>query len=161
MKSLSPAAFAQPLMLWGTLALKTLQLATAATQVVALRTSRLAAAGVAPDADDRREFARMGDEKVDAFSRAGRALATGAIPLVAGMAEQSWRLSLQLAAAATRLATSRTTDQGLAHPRAFTEVLLRHSPAAPATAAARLAHRTLDPVHSVATANARRLAKPR
>ena len=161
MKSVPTAAFARPLMLWSTLAVKTFQLATAATQVVAIRGSRIAAAGAVPDADDQREFSRMGSEKLDAFSRAGHALATGAIPLVAGMAAQSWRLSLQLAAAATRLAASRTTEQTFARQRALADVLMAHSPAAPATAAARLAHRALAPVHATATANARRLAKAR
>ena len=155
------AASARPLMLWSTLALKTFQLATASTQVVAIRGARLAAAGDAPDADDRREFARMGTEKVDAFTRAGHALATGAIPLVAGMAAQSWRLSLQLAAAAARLGASRTPAQTFSRQRALADVLMQHSPAASATAAARLAHRALEPVHSTATANARRLAKGR
>ncbi len=161
MKPTPTAAFAQPLMLWSTLAMKTVQLATAATQVVAIRGSRLAAAGVAPHEDDQREFSRMGAEKVDAFSRAGHALATGAIPLVAGMAGQSWRLALQLAVAATRLAASRDAEQGFTRQRELADVLMRHSPAAPATAAARLAHRALAPVHATATANARRLAKPR
>ena len=59
----------------------------------------------------------MGAEKVDAFSRAGTTLATGAMPLVAGMAGQAWRTSFDLCGASTRLATSRTLPQTMARQR--------------------------------------------
>jgi hypothetical protein len=158
------ALMSQPLLLWSTLAVKAVQMSAAAVQVVAIRGSRLAAAGLLPGADDQREFALMGSEKVDAFSRAGRAIAAGALPLVAGMAGQAWRSSLALTVAATRLAACRTLPQTMRQQRALAHLLVRHAPPshhrAAATAAARLAHRALDPVHAAATANARRLAKP-
>lgn len=48
-------------------ALKAAQLAVAAPQVIAMRTARMLAAGAAPNARDRREFTRMGSEKVQAY----------------------------------------------------------------------------------------------
>ena len=162
MKRRPPAFAANPFLLWGTLAVKTLEMSTAAAQVIAIRTSRMAAAGLNPSAADRREMTRMGAEKVDAFSRAGQALALGAMPLVAGMAGQAMRSSLDLFAAATQLAASRTLPQTMQSQRVLTEALLQ----VPGTrsghrAGARLAHRALAPVHAKATANARRLAKLR
>ena len=162
MKRLTALA-ANPFMLWGALALKTMEMSTAAAQVIAIRSGRMALAGANPSAADRREMALMGSEKVDAFSRAGRALATGAVPLVAGMAGQALRSGLDLFQAASHLAASRTLPQTMQRQRAFTRTLMRHAPAAGhgASAGARLAQRALAPVHAKATANAKRLSRPR
>ena len=90
MKSRQNAAlYANPFLLWGTLGVKAMQMSAAAAQVIAIRTTRMATHGLNPNAADRREMTLMGAEKVDAFSRAGQALATGALPLVAGMAGQA------------------------------------------------------------------------
>jgi hypothetical protein len=159
-----PAIAANPFLLWGTLAVKTLEMSTAAAQVIAIRTGRMAVAGPNPSAADRREMTLMGAEKVDAFSRAGRAIATGAVPLVAGMAGQALRTGMDLFHAATHLAASRTLPQTMQRQRALAATLMRHAPAAghgASAAGARLAHRALAPVHAKATANARRLSKPR
>lgn len=164
MKSRQSALFyANPFLLWGTLGVKAMQMSTAAAQVIAIRTTRMAAHGLNPNAAERREMKRMGAEKVDAFSRAGKALATGALPLVAGMAGQAWRTSLDLLNAATHLAASRTLPQTLARQRKLADTLMRNAPVAQHGAAskatAQLAHRALAPVHRKATANARRLTK--
>lgn len=162
--SFTPATMlANPMLLWGTFALKALQMNTAAAQVIAIRTTRMAAAGPNPGPADRREMTKMGAEKVDAFSRAGAALASGAIPLVAGMAGQAFRTGMDVFNASTRLAASRSLPQTMQRQRALTDTLMRHAPSAQhgATAAARLAHRALAPVHSTATANAKRLKKAR
>ena len=161
MKSRPAPAFANPFALWGTLGLKTMQMSTAAAQVIVIRTTRMAAAGPNPGAADRRENKRMVAEKVDAFSRAGQALASGAVPLLAGMAVQSWRTGIDLFNASTRLAASRTPAQTLDRQRRFADTLMRSTPAAQQNAAsdatARLAHRALAPVHRKATANQKRL----
>jgi hypothetical protein len=162
MKSRQPAAVtANPLLLWGTLGLKAVQMSTAAAQVIAIRTTRMAVAGLNPTAADKREMTLMGAEKVDAFSRAGQALAMGALPLVAGMAGQAFKTGLDLFTATSRLAASRTIPQTMARQRQLADTLMRGSPGAQhgaaSTATARLAHRTLAPVHRKATANAKRL----
>ncbi len=160
MKSRSSAVlYANPFLLWSTLGVKAIEMSTAAAQVIAIRTTRMAAHGLNPNAAERREMTRMGAEKVDAFSRAGQALATGALPLVAGMAGQAWRTSLDLVHASTRLAASRTLPQTLARQRKLADTLMRHAPVAASKATAQLAHRALAPVHQKATANARRLTK--
>ena len=165
MKSLQTAALsANPFHLWGALGMKTMQMSTAAAQVIAIRTARMATAGLNPTAADRREMSRMGAEKLDAFSRAGQALATGALPLVAGMAGGALRTTLDLLNASAHLAASRTIPQTMARQCELADTLMRGSSpvrhGAASNATARLAHRALAPVHRTATANARRLATP-
>ncbi len=161
MKTRSPATLANPFALWGALGMKTMQMQAAAAQVIAIRTTRMAMAGLNPSASDRRENSRMVSEKVDAFSRAGQAVATGAVPLVAGMATQAWRTSWDLFNAATRLAASRGLPQTMQRQRQLADTLMRSTSAehhnATSTAAARLAHKALAPVHGKATANQKRL----
>jgi hypothetical protein len=86
----SAALLANPFLLWTTLGLKTMQMSAAAAQVIAIRTTRMAAHGANPSAADKREMHRMGAEKVDAFSRAGTTLAAGAVPLMTGLAMRIW-----------------------------------------------------------------------
>ena len=152
---------ANPFLLWTTLGLKTMQMSAAAAQVIAIRTTRMAAHGANPSAADKREMHRMGAEKVDAFSHAGTALATGAVPLMAGMAMQASRAGFETFNALTHLAASRTIPQTLARQRKLAATLLGDGPsssqAAASNATARLAHRALAPVHRKATANAKRL----
>ena len=164
MTSRHPAArYANPFMLWGTLGMKAMEMSIAAAQVIAIRTTRMAVAGLHPTPADKREMKLMGAEKVDAFTRAGQALANGAVPLVAGMAGQAFRSGLDLLNATAHLAASRTIPQTLARQRQLADTLMRNTSAAQhgaaSNATARLAHRALAPVHLKATANARRLTK--
>jgi hypothetical protein len=165
MKSRLPAidVVSNPFVLWGTLAWKTMEMSTAAIQVIAIRTSRMASAGIHPTDEDRREMTMMGAEKVDAFTRAGQAIATGVTPVMAGMAGQAFRTGMDVYNAATRLAASRSIPQTMHRQQLLASTLLRHAPTGQrgATATARLAHRALDPVHSTATANAKRLTQDR
>ena len=55
MKSRQTAAlFANPFLLWGTLGMKAMEMSASAAQVIAIRTTRMAAAGPNPSAADRR-----------------------------------------------------------------------------------------------------------
>jgi len=157
----STAALADPFLLWSTLAMKTMEMSAAAIQVIAIRTGRLASAEFPPSEADQGELAMMGREKVDAFTRAGTEIVAGIAPAMADLGAQAFRSGMDVFNAATRLATSRSLPQTLARQRTLTDTLARHAPAAheSTNAAARLAHRALAPVHSTATANARRLTK--
>ena len=62
-------------MLWNTLAMKTAEMMLASAQVIGHRTGRMALAGPAPSARDRREFALMGQEKVEASAQSVQAMA--------------------------------------------------------------------------------------
>lgn len=150
-----------PMFLWGSLAMKTMQMSTAALQVIALRGARMAAAGLHPSADDRREMELMGEEKVDAFARAGTALVAGVTPVIADLTGSAFRTGMELFAATARLATSRSLPQTLRRHRRLADALMQQAPAAQgdaSAAAARLAHSALDPVYATTTANARRLS---
>ena len=129
----SNASSTNPFLLWGTFGLKAMQMSTAAAQVIAIRTTRMAKAGLNPSAADQREMTLMGAEKVDAFSRAGQALAAGAVPLFAGMAGHAFRTGLDVFNATAKLAASRSIPQTLAGQR----LLAQNADAQRASSAAR------------------------
>ena len=64
--------------MWWSNVFKTWEIAMAAPQVIAHRTARMVAAGANPNARDRKEFNRMGQEKIDAF---GESLINMSLPL--------------------------------------------------------------------------------
>lgn len=123
------------------LATQTAELSLAAPKVVAQRVARMARAGAAPSAADRREFTRMGAEKVAAFWQSWFAM---------GMA--AWQQSCTL----------------WARPCGWTATAWapRARPAASAMgkvpeAASRVLAAGLAPVHGRAVANAKRLTRRR
>jgi hypothetical protein len=118
---------------------KAAETAWAAPLVVAHRLQRMAAAGGNPSARDRREFSRMGWEKVAAFHESW-----------AAMAFEAWRLQQSLwlswfGAAWTpwRVAWPPSRGQRAAAARGMTGIL----------------GRGLAPVHRRAVANAKRLSR--
>lgn len=64
-----------PWVAWFQLGLKTWEMLLAASQVIPIRLTRMAAAGPTPGARDRREFTRMGTEKAQAAAQSGLAAA--------------------------------------------------------------------------------------
>jgi hypothetical protein len=60
------------------LAAQTLELGVAVPQVIAYRVARMAIAGASPSARDRKEFHRMGAEKITAVNEAWNAMAVQA-----------------------------------------------------------------------------------
>lgn len=105
----------------------------AVPQVVAMRTARMLAAGANPSARDRREFERMGTEKVLAFWESMNAMG-----LEMAKAQQQYALR------AMRQWWSPWID-----------------PWSAATSATRILEKGMGPVHKRASANARRLRKKR
>lgn len=129
------------------LARQTQELAQAAPQVVAMRLGRMMTAGSVPSARDRREFHRMGAEKLAAFNESWQAMAVHSLAQqqqlmtwwagawwqwVAGGWMQPWTTLGQLSSGA-----------GKQWEKAALET----------------ATRGLAPVHRRATANARRLKR--
>jgi hypothetical protein len=121
------------------LAAKAVELYVAAPQVVAHRVARMARAGGAPSARDRREFARMGSEKVTAFYQSWAAMWTQAL-------QAQWQLAQAWAAVPMQLAAGRRAP-------------LRAPLAKSRRAVAGVLSAGLAPVHSKALANARRLSR--
>jgi hypothetical protein len=150
-----------PLTEWSDLAAKMLEMMQASAQVIGHRTGRMALAGPAPNARDRREFALMGQEKFDAGAQSVQAMTAHMMTM-----SQSWvvligRQILRNNMAFISLATSRTPSQLITRQAAFAQALgqTAASMADVSTSAAVLANRGLRPIHAKATANAKRLGK--
>ena len=150
-----------PFLLWSDLAMKTADMMLASAQVIGHRTGRMALAGPAPNARDRREFALMGQEKIEASAQSARAMAAHMIATSHRSGTQAFQSMLRSTAAFMSLANSRTPAQMIARQAAFARVLGQSavSLADVSKSATKLAHHGLKPIHATATANAKRLAK--
>lgn len=150
-----------PFMLWGDLAVKTGELMMASAQVIGHRTARMALAGPTPGARDRREFARMGEEKLEAGAQSGQAMATHLMTVNPHSGARAFSSMLRCSAALMMLATSRTPAQLIARQAALARALGQSAAhfADVSENATRLAHRGLQPIHAKATANAKRLGR--
>ena len=150
-----------PLMLWSNLAMKMLEMMLASAQVVGHRTGRMALAGPAPSARDRREFTLMGQEKIEAGAQSAQAMAAQMMSISPPWATLAARQMLRNSAALMSLASSRTPSQLIARQAALARALGQSasSMAHVSGSAARIAHRGLKPIHAKATANAKRLGK--
>jgi len=150
-----------PFMLWNDLAMKTAELMLSSAQVIGHRTGRMALAGPAPNARDRREFALMGQEKIDASARSAQAMARQMMTMNQPLGVQAFKNIRRSTAAFMSLANSRTPGQLVARQAALARALGQSavSIADVSKRVTRLAHRGLKPIHAKATANAKRLAK--
>jgi hypothetical protein len=148
-------------MLWCDLAAKTQEMMLASAQVIGHRTERMARAGPAPSVRDRREFALMGQEKIEAGMQSAQAMTAQLMSMSQPWGLMAFRHILQSSTAFMSLAGSRTPGQLIARQAALARTLGRAgvSLADASTGATRLAQRGLKPIHAKATANAKRLAK--
>jgi len=147
-------------MLWTDVAFKSVEMLSSSNSVIQIRTRRMAEHGLQPDALDLQELRLMSDEKLAAANESGAAIAgqlhATQVNLVRGA--QQWLLS---ANALMALATSATPAQALHRGEAFVDATTRAAATASqlSSAGARMAQRSLKPIHAKATANARRLSK--
>jgi hypothetical protein len=153
---------ANPLALWTGLAIKTGEMALASAQVIVHRTNRIAAAGLSPNSRDRREFALMGQEKMAAASESTQAIAARMFKLSQQMSTTAVNHLVASMAAGVSLTTARTLAQSTRLQAEFIRGMMSGSAATGvqiAESVARVAHHGLKPIHSRATANAKRLAR--
>ena len=150
-----------PFMLWSDLATQAFEMMWASAQVIAHRTSRMAIAGHSPNARDRREFTRMGHEKLEAGAKSAQAMAAHVLTLGQPWGVVAYRDWLRNYAALVSFANSRTASQMIARQAALAQALGQSAlgMANAATSATKLAHRGLRPIHAKAVANAKRLGK--
>ena len=120
-------------------------IALTAPQVIAHRMARMARAGALPSLDDRREFTRMGAEKVAAFYDAWTA-----------MAMQGWRIQQEMWAASLRA----VGFPSLWFPWQSRGFDPARGMAALQSATTRVLAAGLVPVRKRTVANARRLGRP-
>ena len=150
-----------PLMLWSDLATKTLEMMLASAQVIGDRTGRMALAGAAPNARDRREFALMGQDLIEAGAQSAQAMAAHMMSMSQPWGALAFRHLLQNSAAFMSLASSRMPSQLISRQAALARALGQSAVrmADVSKDATKLAHRGLKPIHAKATANAKRLGK--
>lgn len=155
-------AAANPFLAWTAVALKTGEMMWASAQVIGHRTSRIAMAGPDPSARDRREFTRMGQEKLDAATASAQAIAMRMmlIPVQFG----TLLLRQTMSGAGSMVALSANPVLALSakgQAELMRDVIANVTAAATqlSGSAARIAHHGLMPIHSRATANAKRLLK--
>ncbi|NDP41808.1 MAG: hypothetical protein GZ089_03665 [Aromatoleum sp.] len=155
--------FAHPMAVWSGLAWKTAEMLMASAQVIGHRTGRLPAAEVQPNGRDRREFALMGQEKMNATTESAQGMATQLTAMNLQFGLRSFQHLMTLSAALMSFASSRSAGQSIArHTRLVRAMTDSAATASTISASAlRLAHDGLGPIHARATANARRLAQKR
>lgn len=121
------------------LAVQAAELAVAVPQVIAHRVTRMAIAGSSPSARDRKEFYRMGTEKVTAFNEVWNS-----------MALQVFRANQQLAL---------SFMQSLWFPWASPKTSFRKTSKQLRNVALGIADKSMAPAHRRAVANAKRLGR--
>ncbi|MEO8004895.1 MAG: polyhydroxyalkanoate granule-associated phasin [Betaproteobacteria bacterium] len=156
------AMSAEPFRLWTTFLWKTGEMMLASGQVIGYRTNpNLAVRGLS-SSRNRRELALMGSEKVAAATESSQAMATSWMRLNQELGAMAVRQMFAGCTAMMSIAASRTPQQAADRQSRFAQDTLNRSAVAAAQlsgSAARGAQRTLKPIHSRATGNARRLAK--
>lgn len=155
-------AAANPLSAWTNLALKTSEMMLASAQVIGHRTGRMAAAGAIPSARDQKEFALMGQEKIEAVAESTQAIAAQMIRANQQLGTLAFRQLIGGASGFMALAASRTMAQsGRRQAELVRDAVDNSADVAShlSGSIARLADHGLKPIHSRATGNAKRLLK--
>jgi hypothetical protein len=150
-----------PFTAWTGLVWKIGEMSMASAQVIAHRTTRMAAAGPMPNARDRREFTRMGHEKIEAATESAQSIAAQMVTMDLKLGARAFRNMMTATTALMSLAASRSVGQSIVRQAKLAETLARSAITAAdlSDSTARLAKRGLRPIHARATANARRLGK--
>ena len=154
--------FVNPFLMWSRLAWKTGEMALAASPVVWHRAQRMALAGEVPGPRDQREFALMGQEKMEAGLEAAQDVATRMVILNQQFAALAFKHALWASSALLSLAASRTVAQARERQSRLVEGTATRTAAAASTlsgSSAQLARRALAPAHARIRRNARRLRK--
>ncbi|MFM0339271.1 polyhydroxyalkanoate granule-associated phasin [Paraburkholderia fungorum] len=135
------------------------ELLNATSQVVRARTTRMVFAGPVPSQRDRVEFSIMAIEKCAATSESIQAMNSGLVKLAFDLTNDTCNLIGALSTAPAEFASRRPVTQSCGHQATLLGALIR-SPSNPlylASSVTGLAREILAPIHSRATANAKRL----
>ena len=159
MKRTTHNRFDNPLVTWAAVVWKVGEMSLASAQVVAHRTARMAAAGPLPGARDRKEFTRMGTEKIDAASASAKAMAAHLTTANMTLQARAFGHLLAGSAALLSLASSRNAGQFVVRQARLVETYTGSAKTVIdyLEFTARVAGTLIKPYHSRATANARRL----
>ena len=154
--------FVNPFLIWSRLAWKASEMAIGAAPVIGHRTSRLGLAGSVPSARDRREFALMGREKLEAALDSAQAVSLRMLMLNQQFAALAFKQMLLASVALMSIASSRNAAEAAQRQ----SKLVRDTMTSAAVAASKLsgstaqvARRALTPVHTRVRGNVRRLGR--
>jgi len=162
MKQFFPRGFpAAPIAAWLALSTAAAEMLLASSHVIGHRTGRMLQSGAVPNAADRREFALMSSEKIDASLRSAQAMLSLGMSMWPAMAAQLLTSQVAMASALGSLAASRTPGEAAARSRRAVQTI-SNSPLHPARlahSATRMTRRGIGPIRSRAVANSKRLRK--
>ena len=153
--------YVSPFMSWSALATRAMETMLASVQVIGHRAGRMAQSGPTPNARDRREFALMGQEKIEAGAQSAQAMLAYMMSIHQSWSALAFRPIVRNSAAFMSLAGSHTPNQWVARQAALARAVAQStaSMADVSNGATKLAHRGLTPIYAKATANAKRLGK--
>ena len=158
----SAASYANPVLLWTNVALKTGEMMWLSAQVITHRTTRILMAHPNYGLRDRRELALMGQEKVQAAYESVNAMGAQMVRMSLELGMLTFKHWIAASTALAALASSRTPGQSLGRQAKLLDDSATRSAIAVSRlsgSAAQLARHGLKPIHSRATKNARRLGK--
>jgi hypothetical protein len=157
----SPFAAINPMLAWFQLASTVGETIVASAAVINHRTARMALAGPLPGRRDQREFALMGQEKIQAGAESVQAMTGQLLQTNQALLARAFGQMLANTNAMISVAASRTAGQSLARQAVLAKSLARSAVTANqlSNTGVRLAHHGLKPIHAKATANAKRLKK--
>src|SRR5512137_3174057 len=156
-KGKTPLLCANPFSVWTDLAMNTCEMMMASAEVIGHRTGRMAVAGPIPNASDQREFALMGQDKIEAAAESARAMAEFVMTMNRQLGAQAFSQMLT----GFSLAASSSIGQSLERQgdlvRTMTESAITASQLP--NSAGLLAQSAVKPIYARTKANARRLGK--
>jgi hypothetical protein len=148
---------ANPFSVWTDLALNTCEMMVASAEVIGHRAGLMAVAGPIPNVSDQREFALMGQEKIDAAAESARAMAEFVMTMNCQIGAQAFSQMLT----GFSLAASSSIGQSLERQgdlvRTMTESAITASQLP--NSAGLLAQSAVEPIYCRTKANARRLRR--
>jgi hypothetical protein len=151
--------YINPISVWTDVALKTCEMMMASAEVIGHRTGRMAVAGPIPNASDSREFALMGQEKIEAAAESARAMAEFVMTMNRQLRAQAFSQILTGSSAMISLAASSSVGQSIERQgelvRTMAESAIKVSQLP--NSAGLLAQSAVKPIYSRTKANARRL----
>lgn len=150
-----------PFSLWTDLAMQTTGMMLASAEVINHRTTRLAQASIPPNARDAAEFTLMGQEKLEAATESMQAATLAMMAFSPFAAMKMFNEMAAVQADMFHLATSSSLPAAISRHQKLGRSWQKaaHSAASLSDQTANAALDTLRPIHSRATANAKRLSK--
>ncbi|MCR6661448.1 MAG: hypothetical protein NVV72_19785 [Asticcacaulis sp.] len=155
------SSYLNPFALWTDLAMQTIGMMLASAEVISHRTTRMANASRPPSAKDAAEFTLMGQEKMEAVTESMQAAGMAMMAFSPFAAMKMFNEMAAVQADIFHLATSSSLPMAISRNQKLGRSMRRaaNSVASLSDQTANGALDTLKPIHSRATANARRLGK--